>query len=99
VAEGGFEHLNLHRVPLPAALRELRQHYRVVGTALGQAAIPAGGSGNRPVALILGNEETGLDPATLAECDEEVTIPGSGRVQSLNVAAAAAILIYQLTLP
>jgi len=43
--------------------------------------------------------ETGLDPATLAECDEVVTIPGSGRVQSLNVAAAAAILIYQLTRP
>jgi len=99
VAEGGFEHLNLHRAPLPAALRELRQHYRVVGTALGQTAIPAGWSGSRPVALVLGNEETGLDPATLAECDEVVAIPGSGRVQSLNVAAAAAILIYQLTRP
>ena len=99
VAEGGFEHLRLYRAPIPAALDGLRQHYRVIGTALGQAAIPAGGSGNRPVALILGNEETGLDPATLAECDEEVTIPGSGRVQSLNVAAAAAILIYQLTRP
>jgi TrmH RNA methyltransferase len=99
VAEGGFEHLRLYRAPIPAALDGFRQHYRVIGTALGQAAIPAGGSGNRPVALILGNEETGLDPATLAECDEEVTIPGSGRVQSLNVAAAAAILIYQLTRP
>jgi RNA methyltransferase, TrmH family len=49
--------------------------------------------------LILGNEEKGLDPATLAVCDEVVTIPGSGGVQSLNVAAAAAILIYLSTLP
>ena len=54
-------------------------------------------SGAKPPALILGNEESGLDPATLAICDAVVTIPGSGRVQSLNVAAAAAILIYQLT--
>src|ERR671922_49253 len=51
-------------------------------------------AGDRPVALILGNEEEGLGAATLAACDEVVTIPGSGRVQSLNVSAAAAILIH-----
>jgi TrmH RNA methyltransferase len=99
VAEGGFEHLNLHRAPLPAALRELRQVYRVVGTALGKRAPPAAWGGDRPVALVLGNEETGLDPATFTACDEVITIPGSGRVQSLNVAATAAILIYTLTRP
>ena len=97
VAEGGFEHLNVHRTPLPAALRELRQVYHVVGTALGKCAAPAAWSGDRPVALVLGNEETGLDPATFTACDEVITIPGSGRVQSLNVAATAAILIYSLT--
>ena len=97
VAEGGFEHLNLYRAPLPAVLCELRQFYRVLGTALGRRAVPTAGGGDRPVALVLGNEETGLDPATLAACDEVVTIPGSGSVQSLDVAAAAAILIYLLT--
>ena len=51
----------------------------------------------RPIALVLGNEETGLDPDTIAACDDVVTIPGGSRVQSLNVAAAAAILIYTLT--
>jgi TrmH RNA methyltransferase len=74
----------------------LRQVYRVVGTALGNRAAPAAWSGDRPVALVLGNEETGLDPATFAACDEVIAIPGSGRVQSLNVAATAAILIYTL---
>jgi tRNA C32,U32 (ribose-2'-O)-methylase TrmJ len=49
------------------------------------------------VALVLGNEEVGLGAATLAACDEIVTIPGTGPVQSLKVAAAAAILIYELT--
>jgi TrmH RNA methyltransferase len=49
------------------------------------------------MALILGNEEQGLAAATLAACDEIVTIPGGGRIQSLNVAAAAAILIYLST--
>ena len=97
VAEGGLEHVTLYQAPLPAALAGLRHDYRIVGTVIGPGAPPAAGSGAKPPALILGNEESGLDPATLAICDAVVTIPGSGRVQSLNVAAAAAILIYQLT--
>ena len=50
----------------------------------------------RPLALVLGNEEHGLPPATLAACEAIVTIPGSGLVQSLNVAASAAILLHAL---
>ena len=48
------------------------------------------------VALVLGNEEHGLPRATLKACDEIVTIPGSGFVQSLNVAASAAVLLHAL---
>jgi RNA methyltransferase, TrmH family len=96
VAEGGFEYVDICRAPLPAALDPLRQVYRVVGAALGRHAAPEKWNRGRPVALVLGNEERGLDPATLAACDEVVTIRGSGRVQSLNVAAAAAVLIYSL---
>jgi TrmH RNA methyltransferase len=97
VAEGGLEHVTLYQAPLPAALAELRRSYRILGTALGRGMPLAQRGDAKPPALILGNEATGLDPATLALCDEIVTIPGSGRVQSLNVAAAAAILIYGLT--
>ena len=97
VAEGGLEHLTLYRARLPAALSRLRPSYRILGTALGGGTNLVERTGGGPVALILGNEETGLDPATLAACDEVVMIPGSGYVQSLNVASAAAILIYLLT--
>jgi TrmH RNA methyltransferase len=99
VAEGGLEHLELHRAPLPAALFELRPAYRVVGTALGHGAMPGRLESEPPVALVFGNEETGLDPATIAACDQVWSIPGSGRVQSLNVAAAAAILLYLVSCP
>src|SRR5271166_3336375 len=97
VAEGGLEYITLYRARLPGALQELRRCYRILGTSLQTAAAPIDRGRSDAVALILGNEETGLDPATSAACDELVTIPGSGRVQSLNVAAAAAILIYLLT--
>jgi RNA methyltransferase, TrmH family len=97
VAEGGLEHLGLYRARLPAALSALRPSYRILGTALSGGSTPVGRARGGAVAVILGNEEAGVDPATLAACDEVVKIPGSGRVQSLNVASAAAILIYLLT--
>ena len=99
VAEGGFEHIEVFRAPLPSALGELRPAYHIVGTALGRRPVTDWRPDSRPVALVLGNEETGLDPATLANCDEVVAISGSGRMQSLNVAVAAAIMMYLLTLP
>ena len=99
VAEGGLEHLTLYRAELPEALAGLRQGYRIVGAALGPGAPLERPPAGKPPALILGNEEMGLDPATLAACDEIVTIPGNGRLQSLNVGAAAAILIYLATRP
>ncbi|HEX9535477.1 MAG TPA: RNA methyltransferase [Stellaceae bacterium] len=99
IAEGGLEHLDLHRALLPAALFEMRPAYRVIGTALGHGQMPGRLESGLPVALVFGNEETGLDPATIAACDQIWSIPGSSRVQSLNVAAAAAVLLYQLTRP
>jgi RNA methyltransferase, TrmH family len=47
-----------------------------------------------PVALVLGGEGAGLSDAVIDACDERVTIPMAGPVESLNVAVAAAILLY-----
>jgi TrmH family RNA methyltransferase len=46
------------------------------------------------VGLLLGGEGPGLPCALVDRCDARVTIPMSPSVESLNVAAAAAILIY-----
>lgn len=98
VAEGGLEYVSLWRAPIPAALDDIRRGFRIVGAAPGRGEPVAGYRADKPGALILGHEETGIDPSTLVRCDDVVTIPGAGRVQSLNVAAAAAILLYALTL-
>ncbi|MCC7665811.1 23S rRNA (guanosine(2251)-2'-O)-methyltransferase RlmB [Liquorilactobacillus satsumensis] len=47
------------------------------------------------VALVIGNEGKGISPLLKKECDEMLTIPMSGHVQSLNASVAAALLIYQ----
>ncbi len=99
VAEGGLEYVELYRgVRFAEMLRHLRRGYRVVAAAAENGhPLAALRPSERPFALVLGNEEHGLPRATLKACDEIVTIPGSGFVQSLNVAASAAVLLHALT--
>ncbi len=49
-----------------------------------------------PVALIFGNEGAGLDPRWIAVASATVRIPLYGRADSLNVAVAAGILLYEV---
>lgn len=48
-----------------------------------------------PVGLVLGGEGTGIRPGVLQHCDDCVRIPLRGRIQSLNVSAAAAIVLFE----
>lgn len=48
-------------------------------------------------ALVFGTEKTGVTDEVMAEADEFLQIPMCGMVDSLNVSASAAILIYMLS--
>jgi len=98
VAEGGFEHVDLYRADRFAQrLKRLGAWYRTVGTALGDhRPLSRLSTGPKPAAVVMGNEEHGVPEATLRACAEVATIPGSGRVQSMNVSATAAILLYEM---
>jgi TrmH family RNA methyltransferase len=50
---------------------------------------------DRPVALVLGNEARGLPGSVRADLDHLVRLPAWGRAESLNLAAAAAVLLYE----
>jgi 23S rRNA (guanosine2251-2'-O)-methyltransferase len=50
-----------------------------------------------PVVLVLGSEGRGLRPRVAAACDARVAVPLRGRVESLSVGAAAAVLLYAAT--
>jgi 23S rRNA (guanosine2251-2'-O)-methyltransferase len=45
--------------------------------------------------LVLGSEGRGLRPRVAASCDLLVSVPVRGEVESLNVSAAAAVLLYE----
>jgi TrmH family RNA methyltransferase len=48
-----------------------------------------------PVALVIGNEAHGLPAEVEADLDLVVRVPLAGRAESLNLAAAAAVLLYE----
>ncbi len=52
-------------------------------------------SAKGPTALVIGNEGKGIAPLLKKNCDEMLTIPMVGHVQSLNASVAASLLIYQ----
>ena len=49
--------------------------------------------------IVMGTEGDGLPPETIAEADYVVRIPMVHGVDSLNVAAAAAVAFWQLRVP
>jgi TrmH family RNA methyltransferase len=66
------------------------------------ALVPSGGTplpdldSHGEVVLVLGAERDGLPPEVLERCDERVSIPQPGGGDSLNVAMAGAIALYEL---
>jgi len=98
VSEGGLEQVTVWLVPDLAALAKqlVKAGYDVAGAAARGGRPEAAATRNRPPALVLGNEEHGLSPEVTAACSRLVTIPGSGRVESLNVSVAGAVLMWEL---
>ncbi|MDQ0287437.1 TrmH family RNA methyltransferase [Desulfofundulus luciae] len=93
---------SLFHLPV-AAVREgedVLTRLRAAGFML-VAGVPAGGiplpvvDMTGPVVLAVGNEARGLSPWLLERADFLATIPMPGRAESLNVAAAASIMLYE----
>jgi len=50
----------------------------------------------QPLAIVMGAEDTGIDPKLLKVADHLVKIPLLGKIHSLNVSAAAAVLFFEV---
>lgn len=96
VAEGGAEHVLALRAPIERALMRMRARDVEIVVAE-QGAAPAVARWPDRVAIVLGSERDGVSAGVRALSDRSVSIPGSGRVESLNVSVAAAILLDRAT--
>lgn len=97
IAEGGAEVVPVVRlVSLESALLALRQ----AGFALA-ATLPTGGdsvyAATLPprLALVFGAEGGGMQPALVEACALRLSIPGSGKVESLNIANAVGVMLSE----
>jgi TrmH family RNA methyltransferase len=90
------------RLPIAArgSLPDVVAAAREVGVRL-VAAVPRGGTPlpeldlRAPTAIVLGGEGAGLSAAVTAAVDETVSVPMQALVDSLNVAIAAALILYE----
>ena len=81
-----------HGVTLWAAAADGLPLHRALGSRDG------GGRGERgPIAVIVGNEGAGIRPQLNAVAAQRVAIPLAQGAESLNVAVAAGILLYEVT--
>jgi TrmH RNA methyltransferase len=112
VAQGGMEFVEIWRVPSAAwivrasagkmtSIGADHRAKKLLSDLRGlSAATPssAGSGGTRGVLVVMGNEEVGLSDDVKNVCDHLVRIPGTGDVESLNVAQAATLFLYEMSL-
>jgi 23S rRNA (guanosine2251-2'-O)-methyltransferase len=95
---GAVEHLAVARVPnLAKWLARIKEEGGawVYGAAISDDAVPYDQPDYRgKTVLVLGSEGKGLRPGVLAACDVLIALPQRGKIDSLNVSAAAAALVY-----
>jgi TrmH RNA methyltransferase len=107
VAEGGMEHITVRSVRNTVAfLRDASRHLLTIGTDI-RARQRIGdlpriveeaqkGSARPGIAVVLGNEETGLPNEVKEACSVLLRIPGTGLMESLNLAQAATIFMQKV---
>jgi 23S rRNA (guanosine2251-2'-O)-methyltransferase len=93
----------LHYLPVcrersvTGAIRFLKDNgYKIVAVSEKADSSYTGADYTGPVALVMGAEDVGISPEAMKLCDTRVSIPMFGRIGSLNVSVAAAVLMYEV---
>ncbi|HMC83322.1 MAG TPA: RNA methyltransferase [Candidatus Polarisedimenticolia bacterium] len=96
---GSILRVTVARVPSPEKFAGWTRRLGIrILVAVPTGGIPCHGLDLRgPVAVVLGNEGEGAAPTWIGMADDRVTVPLAGTGRSLNVALAAAILLYEAT--
>ena len=95
VAMGGAESVPVVRESFHSAAKHL-QKAGVPLVAADMGGVPMGQARlDGPLALVLGGEGAGISSSQRKRCEQIVSIPLAGELESLNVSVAAAVLMYE----
>jgi len=96
IRSGTGAHARAHLVDVERPLVTATEHgLTTVATVVSGGAAP--GVQDRPVALLVGSEAHGLPGDLVEGADGRITVPMPGGAESLNVAVAAAIMMYAMS--
>jgi RNA methyltransferase, TrmH family len=87
LARADFESFNVWRKARGLSL---------AGASLKGAAPHEAAPADTPLCIFMGNEQSGLSPEMEAACDALVRIPMKGRADSLNLAIATGVMLYDV---
>ena len=96
-AAGAFAYLPVCRIGnIQQTLKYLKEKgFWVVGTDMDGESLYYEANLKGPLVIVMGAEGKGMSPLTRRMCDFCVRIPMKGKVSSLNVSVAAALLLYE----
>ena len=97
VAEGGAESVPLIALDDPDGawlLLKVEGFTRIATLPAGENSVFKADLPGRTV-FVLGAEQSGMRSITVDSCDQQLAIPGSGEVESLNVASAASVFFAE----
>lgn len=96
-AAGAFAYLSVCRIGnIQQTLKYLKEKgFWVVGTDMDGESLYYEANLKGPLVIVMGAEGKGMSPLTRRMCDFCVRIPMKGKVSSLNVSVAAALLLYE----
>ena len=98
ISAGAAEHIPVARVTNLAQTIEVMKEAGVwiAGADVGAVADVYANKFDMPLALVIGNESSGLGRLIKEKCDFLVKLPMAGRLNSLNASVAAGVLMYEV---
>lgn len=96
--QGSHFHLPIYRLPIEKIFKHLREaELLIIGTTLSDQSVDYRTlSGDTSFALVMGNEGNGISEFVTSQSDVLAHINMPGQAESLNVAIAAAIILFSL---
>lgn len=97
VSAGAIAHMDIARVTnLNSTIKELKDNgYWIFGCELGGKDLFKSNLKGK-LALIIGSEGKGIGSLTKSLCDEIITLPMFGKVNSLNASTATSVFVYEV---